>query len=257
MNKLISMGPCPYCDSGHRSACFATYVDGFKCFSCGVSKSYNSHRMAMMGRTRPTIKPGLIIPKASYKVNEWPVSLLKWLYSYYVFDNIIRNHRLGWVESTNSLLYNVVENNEVVFAQTRGFPNKVIRTIGATKLYKINNGSNTVVIVEDYISAIRLAENGVDSICLFGTSINDNEIKPILDSYYNVIIWLDGDAAGIRGRKTLEKKLNKKINELSKRFPLRYVQNWSTVDITSEKDPKCYSDIEIRRYLCSTNLEKI
>jgi 5S rRNA maturation endonuclease (ribonuclease M5) len=205
--------------------------------------------MAVMGRTRPTIKPGLKLPKASPKVSEWPVSILKWLYSYYVFDDVIKKHRIGFVEDTNSLLFSVVEDNQVVFAQTRGFPAKHIRGVGAKHLYKIDNEHNTVVIVEDYISAIRLAENGVDTICLFGTSINDSDIKPILSRWDNIMIWLDGDEAGIKGRKTIEKKLNMKINELKTRFPLRYTQNWSIFSVSSEKDPKTYSDTEIKEML--------
>ena len=248
VSNLISMGSCPHCDSGHRSACYAEYVDGYKCFSCGVSKSYNSHRMAVMGRTRPTIKPGLNIPKSSPRVSEWPVSILKWLYKYYVFDDVIKKHNISYVEDTNSLLYKVVENNEVVFAQTRKFP-KFIRGVGPKHIYKTNNGHNTVVIVEDYISAIRLAENNVDAICLFGTSINDSDVKPVLDRWDNVVIWLDGDAAGIKGCKSIEKKLNKQINENKLRFPLRYPQEWSIVKIRSEKDPKTYSDNEIKERL--------
>jgi 5S rRNA maturation endonuclease (ribonuclease M5) len=209
--------------------------------------------MAVMGRTRPTIKPGLNIPKATNKVPEWPIAILKWLYSYYIFDDVIKKHRIRYVEDTNSLLYTVIKDNEVVFAQTRGFPNKHIRGIGAKQLYKTDNGHNTVVIVEDYISAIRLAENNVDAICLFGTSINDCEIKPILDKWDNVITWLDGDEAGIKGRKTIEKKLNKQINELKLRFPLRYTQNWSILNVSSELDPKEYSDNEIRSKLNDKN----
>lgn len=248
MTNLISMGPCPHCDGGHKSACYAEYVDGWKCFSCGVSKSYNSHRMAVMGRTRPTIKPGLTIPKSSLKVSEWPVSVLKWLYGYYVFDDVIKKHSISYVEDSNSLLYKVVEDNEVVFAQSRRFP-KFIRGIGAKHLYKTDNGYNTVVIVEDYISAIRLAENNVDAICLFGTSINDNDIKPILDKWDNVIIWLDGDEAGIKGRKTIEKKLKRQIKELKVKYPLRYPQTWAIFSVSSEKDPKEYSDNEIKEKL--------
>jgi 5S rRNA maturation endonuclease (ribonuclease M5) len=212
--------------------------------------------MAVMGRTRPTVKPGLTIPKSSLKVSEWPVSVLKWLYSYYVFDDVIKKHRISYIEESNSILYYVMEDNEVVFAQTRGFPNKYIRGIGAKQLYKVDNNHNTVVIVEDYVSAMRLAENNVDSICLFGTSMKDEDIKPILSRWDNIIMWLDGDEAGIKGRKTIEKKLKRQIKELKVKYPLRYPQNWSILSVSSEKDPKCYSDIEIKEMLCLINSEK-
>lgn len=249
MSGYISIGPCPFCEGGHKTGCFVTYENGFKCHSCGVYKSYDKHRLAMMGRKPVTVKKGLIIPKSTRNVAYFPPSILKWLYGFFVFDDVIRKHRVSYIEETNSLLYHVVEDNEVVFAQTRGFPNKCIRGIGAKQLYKVDNGHNTVVIVEDYISAIRLAENNVDAICLFGTSIKDGDIKPILDRWDSIIIWLDGDAAGIKGRKTIEKKLNKKINELKLRFALRYTQNWAILSVRSTKDPKTYSDTELKEML--------
>lgn len=243
------MGPCPHCEGGHKSACYAEYVDGYKCFSCGVSKSYNSHRMAMMDRVRPTIKPGLTIPKASLKVSEWPVSILKWLYGYYVFDDVIKKHRISYIEDSNSLLYKVVEDNEVVFAQSRGFPDKRIKSIGANRPYKIDNGHNTVVLTEDLISAVRVSENGVDAMCLFGTNATTQVIKEVLWRYDTVILWLDNDLAGDKGRKLIPKALNKQINEFKYRFPLRYTQTWSIFSVSSEKDPKEYSDTEIKERL--------
>lgn len=249
MSNLIAMTHCPHCESGYKSPCYAEYVDGYKCFSCGVSKSYNTHRMAMMGRVRPTIKPGLKIPKHSLNVSEWPTDILKWLYSYYVFDDVIKKHSIGYIEDTNSILYKVIEDNEIVFVQTRGFPNKRIRGIGAKHLYKIENGHKTVVLVEDHISAIRLGELGVDVLCLFGTSIQETEIKSILDKYNIIKIWLDEDKAGVDGTEKIIKSLKDQIDKNKQRFPLKYIEEWTILSIESEDDPKTYSDKEMEDYL--------
>ena len=249
MSNLISMGSCPHCLGGVKSPCFATYVDGWKCFSCGVSKSYNSHRMAIMGRKRLEIKRGVVIPQHTRNPQQFAPSVLKWLYKYYVFDDLIKKHRIGFIEGSNSLLCNVIKDNEIVFAQTRSFPDKRIIGIGEKQLYKIENGYKKVVIVEDYVSAIRLAELSVDAICLFGTSIHISEISVLLDKYNSISIWLDNDDAGIRGSKKLLKAFNEQINQNKSRFPLKYTQDWVITNINTNQDPKCYSTEELEGYL--------
>ena len=102
------MGVCPHCDGGHKSPCYAEYVDGYKCFSCGVSKSYNNHRMAVMGRTRPTIKKDMHIPNHISNPKLFNVGVLQWLYSYYVFDDLIRKHNISF----NSLNCKYVPNKQ-------------------------------------------------------------------------------------------------------------------------------------------------
>lgn len=203
-----------------------------------------------MGRKRHVkAKEGLYIPQHTSNPSMFAPSILKWLYSYYVFEDIIKKHKIGYIEGSNSLLYNVISNNEIVFAQTRSFPNKRIIGVGEKQLYKIENGSKKVVIVEDYISAIRIAELNIDAICLFGTSIKNEEIKVLLDKYNSISIWLDNDDAGIRGRKKLVKSFNEQMNKNKLRFPLKYYTTQSIITITSEKDPKEYSDNELKEMI--------
>ena len=240
------MGPCRFCNGGHKSPCYAEYVDGYKCFSCGVSKSYNNHRMAVMGRERLTIKKDMYIPKHIRNPGQFSVEVLKWLYSYFVFDDLIRKHNISYIEDGNKLLMQVVEDNTVVFAQTREFPEKRILGIGDKQLYKIKTGSKKLIIVEDYISAIRIGEF-CDCYCLFGTYLQPSELKDILENYNDISVWLDNDKAGITGSKNMLKQLNEQTKENKTRFPLKYTKEWAINNIVSLKDPKCYSSKEIER----------
>ena len=244
VSNLLSMGPCSHCGGGHKSPCYAEYVDGYKCFSCGASKSYNNHRMSLMGRTRISIKRGVNIPTHSLRPSEWPVKVLKWLYGYYVFEDLIRKHRIGYIEAGRKLLLPVVIDNEIVFAQTRDVPDKHINTEGDKQLYKIKTGSKKLILVEDYISAIRIGEL-CDCYCLFGTYIQPSEIKLILDKYTDINVWLDNDKAGIDGAKKMLNMFDKQINENKLRFPLKYTQEYAITNISTEEDPKCYSTKEI------------
>lgn len=255
MSNLISIGICPHCDGGHKTGCYAEYADGYKCFSCGISKSYDNHRKAMMGVTsyKPiTIGKEMYIPKHTKNPKEFSPSVLKWLYSYYVYDSLIRKHRIGYVSDTgdwgDSLLLPVVVDNEMVFVTRRFFPNKRVLGIGTKQPYKINNGHKRVILVEDYISAIRLEEYA-DVWCLFGTYLDRQHIDELLETYSEITLWLDGDDAGRKGVKNITKQIEYKIKDKMNRFPLRYNKGWSIVNITSKEDPKFYSPLQIGRLL--------
>ena len=249
------MGPCDDCGGGHKSACRATYTDGFKCFSCGKSKSFDSHRMAMMGKAafKPvTVKSGVYIPKHTRDTREFNPATLKWLYSYYVYDKLIKKHRIGYVEDTGdwgeSLLLPVIKDNEMVFVTRRFLNPKRVLGIGEKQVYKIKNGFKEVILVEDYISAIRVAEFA-DVYCLFGTYLNKDELPELLNNYNNITLWLDGDEAGVKGAKSILKQFNYKIKENKRRFPLRHIGNWNVRVVESAEDPKFYSPTEIKEYL--------
>ena len=255
MSNLISIGICPHCDGGHKTGCYAEYADGYKCFSCGISKSFDSHRMAIMGKAalRPiTMAKDMYVPKHTRNTREFSPQVLKWLYSYYVYDKLIKKHRIGYVGDTgewgDSLLLPVIDDGEIVFVTRRFFPNKRVLGIGTKQPYKIKNGNKRVILVEDYISAIRL-EEFADVYCLFGTYLNRGEVKPLLDEYDEVILWLDGDEAGRKGVKNITKQLNYKINENKRKFPLKYPKGWSIVNITSKEDPKYYSPTQVKEFL--------
>ena len=255
MSNLVSMSSCPHCLGGTKTACFATYTNGYKCFSCGIAKSFDSHRMAIMGKAafKPvTVKSGVYIPKHTRNPKEFSPGVLKWLYSYYVYDKLIRKHRIGYVGDAgdwgDSLLLPVIKDNEMVFVTRRFFPDKRVLGIGTKQPYKINNGNKRVILVEDYISAIRVAEYA-DVWCLFGTYLDRSHVDELLNNYSEITLWLDGDEAGEKGVKNITKQLNYKIKDKMRRFPLRYTEGWSILNITTEKDPKAYSPTQIRKLL--------
>ena len=57
------------------------------------------------------------------------------------------------------------------------------------------------------MSAIRVGRV-VDAWALLGTSIDDIQISRIIQAgYSHVLLWLDGDAAGIAGRRKIKRRL--------------------------------------------------
>lgn len=253
MTNLVSTGVCPYCGGGVNTPCFAEYTNGYKCFSCGISKSYDSFRTAVMGKAaKPTIAKDMFLPEYDTNIRHFSPRVLEWLYSYYVFDDMIRKHHIGYIEATadhnESLILPVIKDNKVVYAVRRYFPDKFVLGIGDKQVYKIKNGNKKLIIVEDHISAIRMAEHG-DVYCLFGTYLNKADIPALLDEYRDIIIWLDGDDAGKKGSRKLLNDLNWQISNNKWRYPLKYTNEWTLTIIETDEDPKFYSDSEIQGYL--------
>lgn len=252
MSQLLNMGACPYCNQGHNTSCFATYVNGYFCFSCGASKSYNKEQQGFL--PSPLLSKSLDISKLTLPdfVSDprlFSLELRKWLYKYYLDDKLIRQYNI--LAADNSLLFLSHQDGEIQFYQQRFFPNKKIINHGRKVVHKFENNHKTVVLTEDYISAIRVHECGVDSWCLFGTTLNYSDVDTLLDKYNKVYIWLDGDKAGRDGAAKIVKSIKNRINYVKKKYAYKYTQEYVVKNIVSDKDPKEYSPTEIEVFLWS------
>jgi 5S rRNA maturation endonuclease (ribonuclease M5) len=97
-----------------------------------------------------------------------------------------------------------------------------------------NSSERKVVLTEDIVSAIRVADFS-NVICLGGTSAKKDQIAPLLNLYDEIIIWLDGDVAGQRGAEKIRNQL-----KLTKKIRIVY----------TAKDPKAHTTDEIKKILC-------
>ena len=110
--------------------------------------------------------------------------------------------------------------------------------------------TNTVVLVEDYLSAIRVGQH-YDTYCLWGTKCSYEFLKELFDSYETVLVWLDNDETKeINSGQEASKKICKMVNSiLSYKNRKRLVPLWQVVNVVTDMDPKCYSDSEIKNIL--------
>jgi hypothetical protein len=97
----------------------------------------------------------------------------------------------------------------------------------------ILTGSDTVVVVEDILSAIKVSRV-IDTIALCKSAIHDILIVRLAQRYDNCNLWLDSDM--------LEKMGNKLLPRIKPYFKQCKV-------IMSEYDPKTYTDSDIRRFI--------
>ncbi len=261
MSQLISMGSCPFCLSGTNTPCFATYDNGYFCFTCNKRKSTDRAQYAY----RPSLissDKSMTVPKHTQNTCEFSPSVLKWLYSYYVYDDLIKKYGIAYVPydkygkfEGESLLLPVYVNHELTFYQQRFFPNKQFITKGdKTSPFIIKHRDNLtrIVLVEDYISAVRVGQHS-NVICLHGVHVHYNVAKLLQYLNMNVIIWLDPDEAGQTASKAIMSQLvtAMNINNRDRAFAIR---DSRSVTIRSTKlQPKDYSNQELKQILGDEN----
>lgn len=245
---------CPDCGSSRARA---QYQDGWHCFKC---KKTVKEETDLVPRTR-------IVTFPFDYTQEIPESY-RWWYEQYGIT-----HEL--VTKTYGFGYSPIMDRIIVPLEKRGLNRRAIaRTLDNTKAdkyrrlgakewipfrgqvknrqegYKFGRSKEiTLVLVEDCLSAIKIASalnlkpsrrlghfevwailgTGNKQLINFITKLNINP---------NILIWLDGDSAGGRGKFKLVKYFNRFYN--------------SSI-INTEKDPKCYSLEEILEEIYANN----
>ena len=229
--------PCPKCralGNDTRGDNLVLYKDGGKhCFACKYHVFPKSYKTI----TDNTINN---VPKSLLPFDftrEVPSSALPWLlqyglpYSYW-------SSMLGYSPSSERLVFQVGEPISFSIGRYVGtsYP-------GSKKWYvwgdchkhveRIGNGA-TVVLVEDLISAHKVASAGYLAIPLFGTHVHNPVIYFLLTTNKPVVLWLDKDQGF---------NVRKQALRLSSLVP-------QTVNIiTTDKDPKCLSITTIQELL--------
>ena len=244
---LIEMGECPFCGGGKRTPCFATYQDGKKCFSCGYYKTYDAQRQAFTAlNATPKVSREFSLPSSTGNPSHFHQDTLAWLYKYYVFEKLIKKHGIRYIEQDELGFSLLFSQSSGKFVQRRYFPDKTIRNYGKKRPHIVKcNNQKTLVLCEDYISAIRAGEHA-NTMCLFGTSLDKEHCSDIVSSYNHIVIWLDSDAPGQSSAKKLISYLTYLSKKLHLKYPLKYSSVVKITNVVTELDPKCYSDEQIK-----------
>lgn len=169
-----------------------------------------------------------------------PADARAWLYKYGVTDREIARERIAFNPSKSVLVLPVYDGERLVLTNSRYFGDNPDHPKYVTKGYKNQHfklfpcpGSRTVVLTEDYVSALRIGRQH-NAIPLLGTSVPMELVLRLLGRFEPVLVWLDPD----KRREALQ--LSHRISQ--------YVASRA---ILSDKDPKDYTDDEIGRYLQS------
>lgn len=247
MTFLTSSVNCPSCGLQHKGKPFCTYENGAHCFSCNYTIFYD-HSFTVSNSAVHRVKD---FPEACSDPSKFSIVNLKWLAKYYVDAALIKKYSI--LETGNrGLILPYYKDGELVCYQTRWNtePRLIVSSgVKVPALFAIRE-SRILVIVEDFISAIRLAEH-VHSVCLWGTKVSYEYLKLWFKQYDNILVWLDNDYtkqtnSGQESAKKICNSLNSILHYTNRRYGFGQLDAKIIKNIIAEQDPKAYSPSELK-----------
>jgi len=181
-----------------------------------------------------------------------PQEAMWWLLKYSISEFKAREYKIGYSPSLNRIILPIYDQGKLVFTQARAIlPTQMPKYLSSKSVNKskllfksFTKTPKTVVITEDILSAI-VVSKVLPSVSIMGTVLSDYQLNYLVALKVPIIVWLDGDSAGIKGRKKITQDL-----ELAG-VPCSY--------ICTSKDPKEYNTKEMERIIkneqntCYTN----
>lgn len=242
MSKCIRHERCPRCAGMGRDRNgnnLGVYSDGGTyCFSCGY-RSAPTLRARLTQEFVKDDKAKTVLPSDFSR--EVPTAGWKWLLQYGLSYSYWKAH-CGYSEKENRLIF-------PIGSPTRFAAGRNLDPMGASK-WKIYGDkssyvevlgeqlSREVVLVEDIVSAHKVASNGTLCIPLFGTAIGDLVLKRLITLGKPVALWLDSDQYI-----HLPKKLAR----------IQTLTGLKARSITTKLDPKECSSVLIKQMLIGEN----
>lgn len=254
MSKAVKAhGTCPSC--GH-DGCFTEYADeSTYCFSCLKATAGSGEEQQSMFLIPPSVLDGEVSFPSTIS-QEFPIKERRWLLVYGIDNHIRQKYSIYYVKNANSgatanktlklikngIMLPVFKQDKLSFYQVRFLDSDLkYLTVGKPHLAQFGPQSDTLVLVEDILSAIRVAESGANlrAGALLGLGTKKEELLLECKQYKNVILWLDDDDAG-----------NKASDQLQRRLKL-YTKVFKVKSSLEAKE--CYN-AEIRERLQGTSL---
>lgn len=242
MGIVINQGPCFACNSSDAGT---YYDDGYKCFSCGLSMRNGNSKSHCTELKQEKVQ----FPENS--TTQIGFEGLHWLYKYYMADHMIKKNQIRWDPDTKRVIIPFIVDNELIGYTSRGFDSNTPKylTRGSSQRKMVLGTGKVLVIVEDAVSGFRLAEV-TSTMILNGTYLPREEAEKALVKYDKIVIWLDSDEPGVKA----SKKIIKLFQELSINLMSKQLWNYDTLNtriynVSTEKDPKCYTNQEIMEIL--------
>ena len=252
MKAITNSATCPKCGGGHKSKPFCIYENGWWCFACGYVKA-SDRAFSIYPKMSSKLNN---YPEITLNINEYSLDALTYLTQYNITTDDIYKHKIGFRKAFNSLVFPITYDNKVVGWQERSL-NKRFITGEGTKIPSLfkEHDNKTVVLVEDYLSAIRVSKQ-YNTVCLWGVKISHEYLSQLFRKFDVIITWLDNDK---------EKDINSGqvaasvIKDQAKYCIMQHQRKRSfsvnckeIVNVLTNDDPKYYTDTEIREIIQGT-----
>lgn len=242
--------PCPKCREGGQDNTgdnLAVYSDGHThCWSCG----YHRNNVDYVGRFlhKHDIQPELTEVAMSLPedcVSTYPNRCIEWIETYELTRRDLLINKVLWSESDKRLIFPLWGEGQALLGwQARNFSSSKgsAKWIGRGKLQEVyhfigkGRSENTpLVIVEDIVSAIKVAKIGAKTLPLFGMNAKSrfSTLFKLMERGTRLFLWLDPNM----------------YTQMTTQSRVGRLRGLNITPIFSTKDPKEHSYDEIREYL--------
>lgn len=247
MSNFVKHDKCPACaklgkDNGSNN--LGVYSDGsVYCFSCGYSRSAKGTEKLKeaLQRTDTTIAKTISLPRDV--CFELPIIARDYLRKYSLTQGDINVNRIMWSEEWMRVVFPYFDGERLLGWQGRYLGNQgnkgkwysqgdlkdILHICGGPRTAA---SERTIVLVEDVVSAIRVGHT-VACAPIFGSHLSVKNAFRYANMYPELIVWLDKD---------------KEKYSVTVTYQLQML-GLHCISITTDKDPKEYSDKEIAEIL--------
>lgn len=218
----------------------ATLIHCFHCGAKGVIKdkyakvnsklSNNSSKRHIKTFNSPP-------PDAKENPSQWSIEALAWIGHGGLTLTEAKNYHMRYSREAGRLFIPLLNEGEIVGWLARKIEAEGEKYLLSKKddfIFNIDNGSDTCIIVEDCLSAIRIGRS-FDVVALMGTALSSYVLNKLINRYKSYIIWLDND------NPTVKMKQVKARNTLSSFGDVSMLK--------TAKDPKEYTDLELNNLI--------
>jgi len=237
MPKFLHHESCPSCGSKDN---LGVWDDGHKyCFGCKYYEPGTLDIRKVFSQQAPLDHKPWDFP---YDAQEGhTVKSLKWLLSCGITFQLQKKHGIMWSPSRQMACWQV---KGATLGKNIAWQGRNFSPEAKTKYFISGNihedytilphsyTDETLVLVEDYLSAIRVSEH-YPCMPLFGCVCSLNVLQQLLTRFSSIIVWLDSD----------------KLDNARKIALNASMVNLPAQVLYTPKDPKEYTDNEIKEFL--------
>lgn len=190
MGVFVKHESCPNCGSKDN---LARYDDNSAyCFGC----KYTENNTKFIPKIDDNVEQIIKIPTDS--TTQLGNKAIKWLDKYEITKEECVRYRMLWSEEREQLIFPIYgANNDLIAWQARNFKdNAKSKYFSQGKihdiLYLCGNKRSPVIVVEDLISAIKIARIS-SAMPLFGSEASTSLLMRLKTHAESIIVWLDSD----------------------------------------------------------------
>jgi hypothetical protein len=236
MSNFTHHEACPSCGSKDN---LGVWDDGHKfCFGC---KYYEPGTNSVHQVFNPQIVKTTIYDYPYDACEDIPITPLKWLLNCGITFRLQKDFGIEWSDKREMLCWKIYG----ISGRLLGWQGRCFSPKAKTKyftqgrihediclIYPWDNPNNPVILVEDYISAIRVGQI-LPCLVLFGCVCSMVTLYALSNRFSSLKVWLDAD----------------KLDNARKIASHASIVGLKSKVIYTPKDPKEYSDSDIKKYL--------